>query len=243
MRGLLVRYRHELLTWALPAAIVVVGAVVTAATSIGAIAVGAAVLAGGVRVGLDIGRREQTADLERTLRTRAGAAVGLAAERLLERTLWHDEKVAAEARQRLVDRIVAERMGRPASADPVSPYPWINSWTLDDVAARGREAFDIRRHDAGDWLGVGAELRRARDEFRDSVAAFTPDLTAVTRTVITDCLDHLAAAKDAADRAFQVLYVPGEYADEAIAAASAALFTRIRAAHDSAAALIERHEH
>lgn len=229
MRAFVSRYRQELLSWALPGTIMAVGSVVALVLFAPWVAIVGTLIGGAVRVGLEIGRRDRIADIEETLRARAGAAVAGAAARLVEQNLWQDEKATEATRKALVERIVAARMGQPA-LDYI-PIVARKSWSLDDVVAQGPDAFDIRRHDAGDWLRVASELRRGRDRFRDSVGPHSPDLTAEARRLLTDCLESLSVAAEAAELAFHVLYPAAEGGSEAIDAASGVLFERLKVAH------------
>jgi hypothetical protein len=231
------RYRHEIVSWALPAAIAAVGTLAAFLLATFWLAIVGTALGGAVRVGMEIGRRERTADLEQRLRTGAIGVVGLAARELvLERTLWRDEKATELLRRALIDG----RLGRPKDPNYI-PYVPTKSWSLEEAVELG-ERFDIRAHEAGDWLLVESELQRAHDDFASAVGPYTVDLDPDSRRSVAECLTWLGAAKQDSASAFRVLYVPGTSTDDEIREASDTLAGDLAGAAYAARELVEAAE-
>lgn len=233
------RHRHDVITWAIAAAAAASISVIGLLVAVPWLAIPGAAVGALIRLARDIGRRERTAHLEQRLRNRATVAVGDVVQRLvLERTLWHDEKASEAIRARFIDTVVAKRFGRQPNESSLVPYVMSKSWSLEDVIQSGEDQFDVTRHEAGDWLNVGGELKHAHDDFAAAVGPYSVDLDADTRRAVSECLFWLESGKDAADRVFHVLYEPGKARPEEIGEAADTLWACFVGAHSAARDLV-----
>lgn len=217
------RNRIDITVWAASAVVVVAGAVATLATSIPWFGAGAAVTAGLLRLGVEIGKRERVAGVREQLSSRAVEAVAAAAERhVLRHTIWRDEEASRIAwRAVLIER----------KHDFI---PMIPMWSIEELVERGEERLDLRERKDGDWLAIGGELQKAHDNFAAAVGPYVADLVEDRRRYVSSCLLGLQSAKKSAEEAFRLLFKPEDATEIQIAVATHALFKDLQFVYTAA---------
>ena len=220
------RNRLDIALWAASALLVVAALAATLATGVPWFGVGATVMVGLLRLGVEIGKRERVAGVREELGGRATEGVAGAANRhLLKRTIWQNEDAYRAAWLALLVE----------KTDKLMPH--IDTWTLAEIVERGEEPFDLRDRAAGDWLAISGELVKAHDDFAAAVGPYTADLSDEQRHYITAALAGLEHAKKSSDEAFRLLYRPGDSTNEEIDAGARGLYKDLQFVYSAAVRL------